>query len=329
MIANTRGYSKGGIAEPSHGTWKMSGEAHKRMVMLIQHSIGELTDGKYKPVVDGDYGSATDAAVRGLQQMMSLPVNGIISHDEMSMILSLYDDLDMRSMPGVKWSYDHLNYNVKQFTEETTVKKMVVLHHTVSGGNPFNVSQHFDDKGYATHYCIGSDGTILQTAPLAWWAYHINMRADNKHISKSHEMYMAQSSIGIEICCWGALKEDRNGKPYREYKDSKTGHVVRVDMDEEMCIRYDTKWNGSHWFERYTPEQIEAVKVLLKALRDGGYFIPDKRDYMDWTWLRTDTAAIEGKRGLVSHTSLRKEGSKSDIHPQPEMLQMLQDTFGR
>lgn len=321
MITNIRRYSKDGIIELVGNTyWSVGSDYHKRMVMLIQSAIAELTDSKYKPIVDGDYGSATMSAVRGMQQILGMPESGIMGHDEMRIVLSLYDDLELGAIDGAKWAYDHINYgDGKPFIEERGVKKMVVLHHTVSGGNPFSVSRYFSGKQYATHFVIGSDGTIVQTAPLSWWSWHINMRADNKSISKSHERYMAQSSIGIELCCWGALKED-GGKLYNS-----SGR----EMKEERCVRYSSKYNGSYWFERYTEQQIDATKVLLKALRDKGYFIPDRRDYMDLSWLQTEQAAIEGKRGLVSHTSLRKEGSKSDIHPQQEMLQMLQDTFGR
>lgn len=286
---------------------------HQRDVMLVQDMLNRECGSNL--LVDGDYGGKSEAAVRSLQSnVLHVEPTGIVGQAEWMYLLSDIDVLELRMASDVVWSYDHINYGGKgSFTEQQTDKDIVVLHHTVSGRNAYNVSDYFSTKPYATHFIIGGDGTILQTAPLSWWAWHINMRADDKSISANHERMMARRSIGIEICCWGALNE----------KDGKLYNSAMQQVQHDNAIYYEQAYVGKHYYEKYTTEQVHAVKILLRALSQHGYYKHDKRDYNDRRWLETDKEAIAGKRGLVSHTNMRAYGSKSDIHPQPDMMQML------
>lgn len=127
---------------------------------------------------------------------------------------------------------------------------------------------------------------------------------------------MAQRSIGIEICCWGALDE----------KDGKLYNSGGREVSPNDAVFYEKGYVGKRYYEKYTSEQVQAVKVLLRALRDGGYFVkPQGIDWMNPDWLKTNRDCIEGKRGLISHTNVRAYGSKSDIHPQEDMLRMLSE----
>jgi len=281
-----------------------------RDVMLVQHVLGGLA-------VDGDYGAKSEAKVRELQKELGLDVTGVVGDKEWIYLLEDYDELDLRLHHEVSWSYDHINFSDrkhKPFKEQKSKKDMAMLHHTVSGANPFAVSDYFSTKGFATQFILGGDGTIVQTAPLDWWCLHINVREDFP-ISREQEHRLAMRCIGIEICCWGALDE-RDGKLYNTYGG---------EVDMSSCIKYDEPFRGKVWFHKYTDKQIAALRVLLKALQSKGYLKKDVGVTYDRSWLDTINVpeVIEGKKGLVSHTHVRQ--TKSDIHPQPEMLAMLQE----
>lgn len=281
-----------------------------RDVMLLQTVLGGLS-------VDGDYGVKSEAKVRELQAQLGLDVNGVVGDKEWLALLQDYDDLDLRLHHTAKWSYDHINFNnskFKPFREEKTKKDMVMLHHTVSGANAFAVADYFSTKTYATHFIVGGDGTIVQTAPLDWWGWHINVREDFS-ITAAQEKALAQRTIGIEVCCWGALDE-KSGKLLNDYDR---------EVDRDTCIKYDKPYRDNVWYHKYTDAQIEALRVLLKELRSRGYFKRDVGVVYDRAWLDTINVkeVIEGKRGLLSHTHVRK--TKSDMHPQPELLTMLQN----
>jgi hypothetical protein len=80
---------------------------------------------------------------------------------------------------------------------------------------------------------------------------------------------------------------------------------------------FDEPYNGSRFFEKYTDEQIKATEELLVLWRDR-YGIPITYNEDMWEISKN---ALSGKSGVWSHTSVRND--KSDIMPQPEMVQML------
>ena len=116
-------------------------------------------------------------------------------------------------------------------------------------------------------------------------------------------------SIGIEVDSWGGLKFDTSINGWRSY----TGTIVPTDRVQT----YDKKFRGYSGFEKYTPEQIESVRQLLVFWGES-YSIP--LDYNSDMW-DISKKALDGWSGVFTHASYRSD--KSDMHPQPELIEML------
>ncbi|MFW6226355.1 MAG: peptidase C14 caspase catalytic subunit P20, partial [bacterium] len=82
-------------------------------------------------------------------------------------------------------------------------------------------------------------------------------------------------------------------------------------------VHYPNGYRGYYYYEKYTDDQIKTTGELL-LYWNKTYDIP--LDYNDNMWEVNDDA-LGGKRGIWSHTSYRND--KSDVHPQPELIEML------
>lgn len=204
--------------------------------------------------------------------------------------------------PDTKYFYDEYN------------KTQIILHHTVSGGNIKGDVTTFINGKYNVGVTIIIDrwGVPWQLFPSNKWAYHIGA---GDHGLDKH-------SIAIEIDNWGGLvlgdgtvKRFNNkdiqtisGKYYAYY-----GNVVDVPSIQE----YPYGYRGYNYFEKYTIDQIKTVGELLLYWRQT-YNIPL---YRNPGMFNISQDALDGKPGVWTHTSYRQD--KSDIHPQPEMIEML------
>jgi N-acetyl-anhydromuramyl-L-alanine amidase AmpD len=200
-----------------------------------------------------------------------------------------------------------------QYFKEQTDKKQIIIHHTVSGqGVDGDISwwRSTADR-VGTAIIIGWDGKIYQCFSTKYWAHHIGLNASN-----NKELNMA--SIGVEIDAWGGLirtnrlwypaKWDENLKQYVANTAIKPIQNVQV---------YEQGYRGFYGFEKYTDAQIEATRQLLVFWGEK-YKIPLTYNAMMFD---VSQEALSGKSGIWSHTSFRSD--KSDIHPQPELIQML------
>ena len=195
-------------------------------------------------------------------------------------------------------------------------KNQLVLHHTVSGDNVDSSVNHWLNhwklKGekIATAFIINRRGEIYQLFSTDYWAGHIG--AGSK---------LNQRSIGIELASWGWLKF-RDGAWYPDNKNA-------APIPEQDQIIYSPPFFGFERFERYTQAQIDATRQVILAISKGhpnidltyrddmfGIFNPSTNQYE-----RTPDA-LAGITGIWSHTAYRLD--KSDVHPQPELIQMLQ-----
>lgn len=290
----------------------------KRLVSLIQTEL--LKEG-FQVTVDGDFGDKTEVLVKKYQERLLVPATGIVDEKTWYAMLEDYDELKLRANPLVKWMYDPLTTPVHK--GKVSDKNIVFLHHTASGPKAENIAQYFSDKKYGTTFSIGGDGLIVQMCSLSDYMYHINMTADFKFgergsADSTHEDDMAKRSIGIEVCCWGALDE----------KDGKLFNAVGAEMDRANCIDYEQVygkgWNyrGYRYFEKYTPQALEALKQLLKTMKAKGLWKKDPNVIIDERWFEYNYDATRGKRSLMTHSQVR---AKTDMHPQPELIQILKD----
>lgn len=203
--------------------------------------------------------------------------------------------------------------DTKYFSEEYS-KTQIDLHHTVSGSNIKGVVNTFINGKYnvGVTIIVDKEGIPWQLFPSNKWAYHLG--------AGDHDL--DKHSIAIEIISWGGLilgdgtikrfnKKDIqtiHGKYYAYY-----GNIVDVLNIQE----YPQGYRGYNYFEKYTIEQIKTVGELLLLWRKI-YNIPL---YYNPSMFNVSQEALGGKPGAWTHTSYRKD--KSDVHPQPELIEML------
>ncbi|MAD95732.1 MAG: hypothetical protein CMB99_00145 [Flavobacteriaceae bacterium] len=125
-----------------------------------------------------------------------------------------------------------------------TIKpEIIVLHYTASGGE--------DGKGDATylsrassrasaHVVAGRNGSLDQIVPFNKRAWHAG-KSEYKGVNDVNDF-----SIGIEIDNWGWLD----------------GRGLNVPEDQ---IHHETR-NGKKTWEKYKPEQLEAVDEVIGAI---------------------------------------------------------------
>lgn len=227
--------------------------------------------------------------------------------------LTPIDISKIRSYPFPSEKYFHTEYE----------KTQIVLHHTVSGpGIDGDISTWANGKyNVGVTMIIDRNGIPWQIFPSKFWAYHLGSGDHN----------LDKHSIAIEIDNWGGLilgdgttkqfgkNEDGTprmiytvpGKYYAYY-----GNMVYIPKQEIQ--HYPEEFRGYYYFEKYTNEQIKTVGELLLFWKNK-YNIPL---YPNNTIFNFSQEAIGGKPGVWTHNSYRKD--KSDIHPQPEMIEMLQ-----
>lgn len=205
-----------------------------------------------------------------------------------------------------------VDFPENQYVKESTDKKQIVLHHTVSGlGVDGDISWWRKTvERIGTAIIINWDGKIYQCFSSKYWAYHLG--AGNSNLDKH--------SIGIEIDSWGGLiRYNRQWYPAKwdEKLKQNVANLNIKPIPEHNVQIYENGYRGFYGFEKYTDAQIEAVRKLLIFWGEK-YKIP--LDYNDDMFFYS-SKAINGKSGIWSHTSFRQD--KSDVHPQPELIQML------
>lgn len=199
-----------------------------------------------------------------------------------------------------------------QYYRETTAKKQITLHHTASGRGIDGDFTHWinDPARIATGFIVDFQGVVNQCFASAYWGHHLGVKSVvfAKHGLRENNLALNKASIAIEIDAWGPIKH--HGGKFFCY----TGKEVA----KERVVTLDAAYRGHLHYERYTDEQIRSVEDLILFFRDK-YGIDVCYNSAMWD---VSKDALMGKPGVWSHTSYRPD--KSDIFPQPELIQMLQ-----
>ncbi len=198
-----------------------------------------------------------------------------------------------------------------QFIAEEHPKSQVYLHHTAGGGDARSVSKFWNSNysKIATAFVIGERGEMVQCFSSKHWAWHLGVGSEIFKANKLPFLDLNKTSIGIEVCNWGMLKE-KNGKFYN--------YVNRV-VPSSMVTELDTPFKGHKFWFKYTDEQIESTRKLVTYLCET-YDIP--MNYRSEIW-DIDLNALKNVPGIYTHNSVRKD--KSDIYPCPRMIEMLKN----
>lgn len=285
-------------------------------------SLRKLPAGYYLQV-DNDFGKKSVAAMQNFQKLENLPItNQMDKHTYIALTKKLGLNV---------WSNDFVNCWVDakgvrgENKAKNPAKKFVVLHHTVSGGSPFTIKKYFDDKKFATQFVLGSQGDFVQCyTDFNNWGWHLNVNSVKNVITSSQERFLAENSTSVEICNYGAVKY-KNGKFYNGYDQP---------ISEDNLIDYRTvygnnfKFRGDVFFEKYTKEQVTALKHwIVDMLKIYKLDLSNDKRALDESWFNFDKNAYIGNYALFTHTNVRED--KSDLHPQPEIIQMLKEIYNR
>lgn len=204
-----------------------------------------------------------------------------------------------------------------QYYKAEFEKKQIVLHHTVSGDKGTNDITYWKNtpERVATCVVVERDGDIIQCYSSKYWAHHLGVKQQVfiKQGLKPINEKLNKMSIGIEIDSWGGLTKVGD-KFISEFKQ---------EVPKENVIRYPNKFRGFEYFEKYTQQQIQAVEDLL-IYWSKLYKIP--LTYHE-SIFAISKDALTGVPGLYTHCSYIE--GKSDIHPQPEMIEMLKNVASK
>jgi hypothetical protein len=199
-----------------------------------------------------------------------------------------------------------LPFPESQFYKEEHKKEIVVLHHTASGRGEDGDYKHWLETPdrIATCIIIEPNGDCAQLFNSRYWGHHIGCaHANNRELNKK--------SIALEIDSWGGLNYDLKSGKYLSY--------VGTPVPKEEVIEYEKAFRGYRFFQKYTDDALEATRKLLLFWHET-HGIP--LDYNEDMWDVSDRA-LNKAPGVWTHVSYLK--SKSDCHPQPELIQMLRE----
>jgi len=219
-----------------------------------------------------------------------------------------------------------IDFPGNQYVNKKTEKKTLVLHHSAGWDNARGMFHGWakDKQGrVATAYGITDNGNIYSGFNASqYWAYAIYINSKHNHLpdklkkfkTHKHDIFLNSQAIQTEVCNWGTLTV-KNGKFYS---------WAGIEVPADKVVYYPEPFRGHHWYEKFTINEIKALEKLIiyHAIKDN---IPVKYNPDMWD---ISERAIRGAEGIWAHVSYRTD--KSDIHPQPEliaMLEQLEDTL--
>jgi len=204
-----------------------------------------------------------------------------------------------------------VNFPESEYHREITEKFQLIYHHTVSGGDALGDANYFKNKPgkIATHFIVGREGEIVQCFNGKYYGRHLGIKQsvfNMYQITNTNNLGLDKHSIGIELDSYGPLTM-KDGQLYTAYNTKFVGEYVK----------YDRPFRGYTYYEKYTKNQLKAVKELSLHLCKT-YNIPTK--YQGGIF-EINLRALKGEPGIWTHVSFRDD--KSDCHPQVELLSML------
>ena len=285
-------------------------------VRILQEFVGCEPDGIFGPI--------TEQHVKNFQESHGLWPDGVVGPKTWALLKIATTDQSETNVANdyVDGSWKNLKIEKHmlpkgEYISTPTKKEWVFLHHTAGWNNPFRTIDNWagDSRGrIATEYVIGGqsidgddnnhDGVVVQCIPGNGYAWHLGKNG-------SHEMHIG--SVGIEICSFGYLKD---GKTY-------TGRKAH----ESQIVTLEKPFHNRTQWHRYSDAQIKSTRDLLYHIanehdidiREGLPALIKQKGAAAFDW---NESAYYGRiKGVLSHSMTNK--GKSDIAPQPEMMQML------
>jgi len=283
---------------------------------------------------DGIFGRGTEKSLKEWQAYNGLTVDGIVGP-------ATWDAMGMATTDVSEQSYTTKNGLIinKHFLPEGEYKngpikaEYVFIHHTAGRQNPYKTIDSWgrDKRGaVATEFVLGGqsvagndvsyDGEVVQAFPEGNYGWHLG---------KNGSQSMHKNSVGIEVNNFAYLTKGgytnrgiwvaKNPNSYYTY--------AGVLADELQMVTLDTPFRGHSVWHRYSDIQIESLKNLILFIGERDNIdiragLPALVKEIGADAFEFNTDAYYGKvKGLWTHTNTRKD--KSDMFPQPELLDML------
>jgi N-acetyl-anhydromuramyl-L-alanine amidase AmpD len=185
------------------------------------------------------------------------------------------------------------------FYPEPVAKRRIVLHFTagvLTGDLGVLMNQ---ERGYVSvAYVVSRGGTVYRLFDPAHWSFHLGPKAEGGNKTQS------RLSIGIEISNLGPLTLKGN-ELYTYFAKAYT----TLDHKEHYAV-LDKPYRGYSHYASYTPQQINAVIVLLRYLtatcKIPRAFLPEAKRF-------ETTSEVTSFNGIVSHVNFRTD--KFDLGP--------------
>ena len=205
-----------------------------------------------------------------------------------------------------------------EYFAQPQAKSGIALHHTVcddarttldlwrrdraAGGKPRRV---------ATAFVIDKDGTIFEGFdPAAWaWQFGLPWRA-------AERTRFEKRFIGIEITSEGGLLEHED----RLYAYGRVSPYFEKPACE--ALECATPYRGFRWFDRYEPEQLDALGRLVDELC-ARFAIPRVYPAQPYLYHGDDLRSFAG---VIGHAMVRAD--KSDPAPDPRLWAALEQAAG-
>jgi N-acetyl-anhydromuramyl-L-alanine amidase AmpD len=208
-----------------------------------------------------------------------------------------------------------------KYVESDNPKNKIFLHHTNGNGNPINVFDGWNANStlVSTPFIIGGyditsksfkyNGKIYQFYPENAWSWTSGVGGQKK------EKYI----VAIELCNYGYVYK-KEGKWRTSWNNIIPEDQVYSLADSPYPIK---TYNGYTHYQRYFPEQIESLKKLLQYLIKKYNIKIDEGNYANPKYWQSDSTAFNVDTSGIFHHIHTAKGGKWDMHPQPELIQML------
>ena len=278
------------------------------------HNVKELQE-FLELYADGIFGRDTHQAVKNWQSNNDLTVDGVVG-------TITWDAMQLATTDESERVHSDFTLNQHflpkgEYLEGPTEKEYIFIHHTAGWHNPYNTISNWgrDSRGrVATEFIIGGpsvrgnddkhDGEIVQAFPEGGYGWHLGRNGSS---------YMHSHSVGIEVNNFGWIK------------DGKTYAGTRVDSSQIVTL--DQAFRGHKTWHRYSDTQIYSLRDLILYIGDRDNIdirkgLPNLVKQKGAKAFEFNEDAYYGRvKGLWTHTNTRKD--KSDMFPQPELLDML------
>ena len=194
-----------------------------------------------------------------------------------------------------------------EYFKNSTSKSGICIHHTVGGSARSTFNWWIQDSQMVgTAYVIDRDGTVYNVFEPEYWAWQFGLKWDQRD-----KIAFEKRFIGIEIASEGGLLEE-NGKYYCFDRIS-----PKTEKPANEVFDAGSDYRGYRYFDRYEPEQIDSLVVLINHLCNE-FDIPRRMQKDSMKYYGEELKNFEG---IIGHTMVRKD--KSDPLPDPELWKRL------